>query len=239
MNYIYIVYQTLCTVNNKIYIGVHKTLTEEFDGYLGCGVYINRPATYKNANTPFKHAVAKYGVKSFKRTILKTFTSETDAYKLEAELVNEEFVRREDTYNLALGGRDTSMGNDKVKVYMYDLDGNFEMEFESLHDAARYLKPSDGRPGHLPRAIRLGHQYLGHQFSYEKLPYMKKLKHRNITTVEKPYVGSSVGRFDDNGNLLETYSTMTECVKAGYANAKSVAQGKRKKCKGYVFKYLD
>lgn len=68
---------------------------------------------------------------------------------------------------------------------------------------------------------------------------MKKLKHRNITTVEKPYVGSSVGRFDDNGNLLETYSTMTECVKAGYANAKSVAQGKRKKCKGYVFKYLD
>ena len=113
------------------------------------------------------------------------------------------------------------------------------MEYVSLHDAARYLKPSDGRPGHLPRAIRLGHQYLGHQFSYEKLPYMKKLKHRNITTVEKPYVGSSVGRFDDNGNLLETYSTMTECVKAGYANAKSVAQGKRKKCKGYVFKYLD
>lgn len=239
MNYIYIVYQTLCTVNNKIYIGVHKTLTKEFDGYIGCGVYINRPASYKNANTPFKYAVAKYGVKSFKRTTLKIFTSEEEAYSFEAEIVTEEFVRREDTYNLALGGRDTSLGNSKVKVYMYDLEGNFEREFKSLHDVARYLDPKRDQPGHLPRAIKLGHQYLGHQFSYEKLPYMKKLKHRNITVVEKPYVGKSVGRFDENGNLLETYPTMTDCVKAGYRNAKLVALGKREKCKGYVFKYLD
>lgn len=239
MNYIYIVYQTICTVNNKIYIGVHKTLTEKFDGYIGCGVYVNRPASYKNANTPFKYAVAKYGVKSFKRTILKVFNSEEEAYKLEAELVNEEFVRREDTYNLALGGRDSSLGNGKVKVYMYDLDGNFEMEFDSLHDAARYLNPEKGTPGHLPRAIRLGHQYLGHQFSYEKLPFMKKLKHRKITTVDMPYTGKKVGRYDVNGNLLETYNTMTDCVKAGYKNAKLVALGKRNFCKGYVFKYLD
>ena len=40
MNKKYIVYQTTCKVNNKIYIGVHETLTDEFDGYLGCGVDI-------------------------------------------------------------------------------------------------------------------------------------------------------------------------------------------------------
>lgn len=239
MNYIYIVYQTICTVNNKIYIGVHKTLTTEFDGYIGCGVYVNRPASYKNANTPFKYAVCKYGVKSFKRTILKVFSSEKEAYEFEAEIVDENFVKREDTYNIALGGRDSSLGNSKVKVYMYDLEGNFEMEFEGLHDAARYLKPTDGRPGHLCRAIRLGHQYLGHQFSYEKLPYMKKLKHRKLTTVNKGNIGPKVGKFDDLGNLLEVYNTMTECVKAGYKNAKQVAIGKRSHCKGYVFKYLD
>ena len=34
----YIVYQTINVVNNKVYIGVHKTETPYiFDGYLGCG----------------------------------------------------------------------------------------------------------------------------------------------------------------------------------------------------------
>nr|DAR62378.1 MAG TPA: GIY-YIG nuclease superfamily protein [Bacteriophage sp.] len=37
----FIVYCTTCTVNNKIYIGVHKTNKETFDGYLGCGVCIS------------------------------------------------------------------------------------------------------------------------------------------------------------------------------------------------------
>ena len=68
---------------------------------------------------------------------------------------------------------------------------------------------------------------------------MKKLKHRNMKTVDKPYIGSRVGRFDDSGNLLEEFETMTDCVKAGYKNAKLVAQGKRKHCKGFIFKYLD
>ena len=67
----------------------------------------------------------------------------------------------------------------------------------------------------------------------------KKLKHRNITTVDKPYVRGKVGRFNDDGELLETFNTMTDCVKAGYKNAKLVALGKRDHCKGYVFKYLD
>ena len=55
----------------------------------------------------------------------------------------------------------------------------------------------------------------------------------------KIYVGGKVGRFDDNGNLLEEFNTMTDCVKAGYKNAKLVTQGKREHCKGFVFKYLD
>lgn len=43
----YIVYQTTSKVNNKIYIGVHKTETpDKFDGYLGNGVYIYRPSIF-------------------------------------------------------------------------------------------------------------------------------------------------------------------------------------------------
>ena len=238
----YIVYQTVNKINNKIYIGVHGTETPDtFDGYIGNGVSIYRPATYMNPKTPFQYAVKKYGIKNFIRTTIQEFDDEQEAYKLEAILVNEDFLKREDVYNLALGGKLNydNLHNPKKKVYMYDLEGNFEREFDNLNAAGRFLNPSAVGAGHLPRAIKEGHQFLGHQFSYEKLPFMKKLKHRNVTTVEKPYVGGKVGRFDDNNNLLETYNTMTDCVKAGYKNAKLVAQGKRDHCKGFIFKYLD
>lgn len=40
--YKYIVYQTINLVNNKIYIGVHKTVDPTvFDGYIGCGVKVS------------------------------------------------------------------------------------------------------------------------------------------------------------------------------------------------------
>lgn len=235
----YIVYQTVNKINNKIYIGVHGTEMDEFDGYIGNGVSIYRPATYMNPKTPFQYAVKKYGIKNFIRTTIKEFENEEDAYKLEEQLVNEQFLKREDVYNLALGGRITELANPRKKVYMYDLNGNFEREFDSVNSAGRFLNPKAKGAGHLPRAIKEGHQYLGHQFSYEKLPFMKKLKCRNMGIVEKPYTGNKVGRFNDNGDLLETFETMTDCVKAGYKNAKLVAQGKREHCKGFVFKYLD
>lgn len=236
----YIVYQTVNKINNKIYVGVHGTETpDEFDGYLGNGVSVYRPATYMNPKTPFQYAVKKYGVKNFIRTTLQTFDIEKDAYKLEEQIVNKEFLKREDVYNLALGGRLPDCANPRKKVYMYDLDGNFEREFDSLNSAGRFLNPSAKGAGHLPRAIKEGHQFLGHQFSYEKLPFMKKLKCRTLNEVDKPYIGGKVGKFDDFGNLLETFNTMTDCVKAGYKNAKQVALGKRDHCKGFVFKYLD
>ena len=54
----YIVYMTINLVNNKIYIGVHKTENPNiFDGYIGCNVKINSPSTYMNPSTPFQYAV--------------------------------------------------------------------------------------------------------------------------------------------------------------------------------------
>ena len=54
----WIVYQTTNLVNNKIYIGVHKTKNPfEFDGYLGNGIYINQSATYIYAKTKMEAAV--------------------------------------------------------------------------------------------------------------------------------------------------------------------------------------
>ncbi len=87
----YLIYKTTNKINGKIYIGAHKTDDLE-DGYLGSGKYIG-------------NAIEKYGPKSFTREILETFDNPEDMYQLEAELVDEVFVNRKDTYNIKLGGQ--------------------------------------------------------------------------------------------------------------------------------------
>lgn len=235
----YIVYQTVNKVNNKIYIGVHGTCKDDFDGYIGCGVDIFRPATYLNPKTPFQCAVKKYGIKNFIRTTIKEFNNMENAYKLEEELVNENFLKREDVYNLAKGGQfHVENANPKKEVHMYDLDGNYIRSFDSVNEAAMTINPNAKNGSHISRAIKSGYVYQQYQWSYEKLPFMKKRtarKPKSFNTINSP----KVGRFDKEGNLLETFENLTECRKAGYTNANKVLQGERTFCKGFTFKYLD
>ena len=237
----YIVYQTVNKVNNKIYIGVHGTETDDFDGYIGNGVSIYRPSTYMNPKTPFQCAVKKYGIKNFVRTTIKKFNTEKEAYNLEAELVNEDFIKRDDTYNLALGGKLNydNLHNPKKKVYMYDLEGNYIKEFSDINIAARTINPKAVNGSHIARAIKTGGVYQGYQWSYTKVPCMKNRKVRKQSEFVKPYTGKKVARCDDNGNIIEIYKTATDCYKAGYTNVKKVLLGQRERCKGFKFKYLD
>jgi hypothetical protein len=87
---VYTVYKTTNIVNNKYYIGVHKTANPN-DDYLGSG-------------TVFKLAIKKYGKQNFKKEVLFVFDDLKDAYEKEYELVNEAFVKCEDNYNLHIGG---------------------------------------------------------------------------------------------------------------------------------------
>ena len=236
----YIVYLTVNIANKKIYIGVHKTNPEKFDGYIGCGVIITQPNTYKNSSTHFQYAVNKYGVDNFIRFTLYEFDTEEEAYKMEEQLVTEEFVKREDTYNMTVGGRNV-INNQKIKVYMYDLNGDYLQEFESVNDAGRFLNHKNG--SRVSKAARLGQRCETYQFSYEKLPFMKKFKtKRNVSnsTVEAAKLKNSkkVGRFDKNNKLLEEYESLQACKRAGYTNCQGVINGTRNHCKGFIFKYL-
>ncbi len=85
------VYKTTNLINGKIYIGVHSTDNLN-DGYFGSGIYLNK-------------SMDKYGKHSFKNEILKEFNTADEAYLYESELVDENFVKRLDTYNLTTGGK--------------------------------------------------------------------------------------------------------------------------------------
>jgi len=87
MNYLY---QITNIINNKIYIGVHKTDNMD-DGYMGSGKIIN-------------YAIKKYGIENFKKDILGFYNTYEDALTGEEEIVTDEFLLREDVYNLRRGG---------------------------------------------------------------------------------------------------------------------------------------
>ena len=143
-NWKYIVYETTNLINNKIYIGVHKTVDPNvFDGYIGNGIYVTQPYTYQYAKTHFQCAVKKYGPKNFRRKVLAVFNTEQEAYALEEDLVNETFLARDDVYNMVLGGAGGYYISNRIKVYQYSENGEYLNEYESMADAALQMKCAD------------------------------------------------------------------------------------------------
>lgn len=140
----YIVYQTTNKINNKIYIGVHKTENPSiFDNYLGNSVLSNFPATYNKRETPFQCAVAKYGPKNFYRVVLKVFDTLEDALDLERWLVCPEFIKRSDTYNVTLGGG--MPPTNTIEIYQYDIEGKYIKTWKSVKEITNYFNINKDR----------------------------------------------------------------------------------------------
>ena len=101
--YIYTLYKITNTVNNKIYIGVHKTLK-------------NNPLdkSYWGSSVWLKNSIPKYGIEEFSKQILYIFKTEKEAFDKEEKIVNQEFIDREDTYNMALGGNGRYKSSEKI-----------------------------------------------------------------------------------------------------------------------------
>jgi hypothetical protein len=86
----YYLYEIRNNLNGKIYVGVHKTKSLD-DGYMGSGKVIQR-------------AITKHGVENFTKVVLEYFENAEAMYAREKEVVTDEFLLREDTYNLKRGG---------------------------------------------------------------------------------------------------------------------------------------
>ena len=83
----YTIYKITNILNNKYYIGMHKTSNLN-DGYMGSGKLIKR-------------AIEKYGFKFFSKEYLFIFDNEEDMKNKEKELV----ILESNSYNLCLGGQ--------------------------------------------------------------------------------------------------------------------------------------
>lgn len=198
----YIVYLTTNLKNNKIYVGVHGTEDPNiFDGYIGNSINIFKCNNeLKYPKIPFHKAVKKYGYNAFKRQTLSVFDTEEEALDLEAQIVNQEFIERYDTYNITLGGGMPPKCN-KI-IYQYDLDGNYINQFDSLKIAAKQFNGHGNLIGIAANYKRTAYNSLWSFSKYDKL----NIKEYNIYNPKIP-----IYLYAENGNFIKCFKSITEC----------------------------
>lgn len=118
----YLIYKITNNINGKIYIGKHKT-KDKNDNYMGSGKYI-------------QNAIRKYGKENFTKEILYELDSEEEMNAKEAEIVNEDFLSRKDTYNLAIGGKGGDFVAANKKYHELMSDPEFKKQFVEKVKAA-------------------------------------------------------------------------------------------------------
>lgn len=200
----YIVYCTTNIINNKIYVGVHGTENPDiFDGYIGNSINIFKSnPELKYPKIPFHKAVKKYGYNAFKRQILATFETEEEALDLEGIIVNENFIKRNDTYNIILGGGLPPLHN-KI-IYQYSLQGEFIQEWKSITEAANNLEFSNAAIGLAAKYNRTAANFL---WSFSKIERLD-LTLYNIYNPKIPvYV------YDYDGNFIKSFESINQCSK--------------------------
>lgn len=209
----YIVYLTTNKINNKIYVGVHGTENpDEFDGYIGNSINVfNINSELNHPKIPFHRAVKKYGYSAFVRNIIQVFDTKEEALDLEALIVDENFIAREDTYNITLGGGLPPLHN--KAVYQYSLEGEFIKEWKSLTDVSKVYNISGNNIGIAATYKRTSANYLWSFIRVDKL----NIQEYNIYNPKIP-----IHLYDIDKNYIQSYKSMTECFKDLNVNLSTV-----------------
>ena len=87
---LYLVYRITNILNDKTYVGCHQTKNPN-DTYMGSGKILLK-------------SQKKHGLENFKKDILFEFQTPEEMFAKEAEIVNADYVKSGNTYNLKEGG---------------------------------------------------------------------------------------------------------------------------------------
>ncbi len=104
---IHYIYKIINLTNNKEYIGVRSHIDPQNDNYMG-------------SSTILKKDIMTIGLCHFEKQILEFYKTRCEAELREAELVNKDYIKRADTYNMRTGG---SMGHPMQSI-RYDVYNN-------------------------------------------------------------------------------------------------------------------
>ena len=224
----YIVYLTTNTINGHIYVGIHKTEDpKKFDGYLGCGAYANKPSSYNKTKCHLHQAIQKYGPKSFKRITIKEFDNEEDAIALETYIVNENFVKRTDTYNMVCDGNVPPLHN--KTVYQFDLEGNLIKEWNSIKEINDIYKCNEAR---IRMCVSDKRSFNNFYWAFEKSINVKEYR-----LSSRGYVY----QYNKLGELLNTFDNATIASLKLDINRDAIINAvfNRTLCHGYYFLRAD
>lgn len=183
---LYTVYKITNTLSGKSYIGTHKT-KDLNDNYMGSGSYLNR-------------SQKKNGIENFSKEILFIFDNPEEMYSKEAELVNEDFVAAENTYNLKVGG----LGG-------WDYVNNNNLGVPNFID----------KPDVVKRASKTGNIILREKS--KDIEWRKKYN-KNISIGLKNYFKSNPGPFSGKKHSEATKDKMSSLAKIRLKDPKNNSQ---------------
>jgi hypothetical protein len=118
-------------------------------------------------------------------------------------------------------------------VYQYDLDGNFIKKFKCKHQAEQELGFS------IVHAIYVSKRGYTHGFLFSLEPHTKE--YWNEVTKENKDSTKRVAQYDDNGNEIARFSSVTKAAKAMNVTVACISNccgGKRIHAAGYRWRFL-
>jgi len=226
-----ILYMTVNTVNHKIYIGVHITETPyEFDNYWGDGITGTNSYWFKHPKYPFQRACKKYGLDAFRRYTLQVFDDYEEALKAEKEIVNEEFINRVDTYNVALGGGSGLITSTEKEVFQYNINGEFIKAYRSRSDAARKNNVN---------VMTIIHAIQCKSFSVNSYWSETKKARINIDEFTKPQ-NKKVYSYNLKGEFVKEYESISQAAKDLDVTNSTIQKALiyQTLCRKYYFSYI-
>ena len=212
------IYKTTCLTTDKIYIGQHNAKKKN---YLGSGIALKR-------------AVKKYGKENFIVEILVDGDFNQDLLnELETHYIRLYNSCSEKGYNLRPDGATQS---------------GFKFSKEQRERHSLILKNALRQPHSLETKKRIGEANRGKVRSEELKKHLSDVQKgrpradydiwvKSVTKLHKP-----VNQYSLSGEYIQTFDSVTETAKVMNVDTGSITtccKGRRKVCKGFIYKYKE